>query len=75
MLADEQHRDLADALNACKATVVLSGYAAPLYEELFDGWHQTKLKAPTALSGENGRVEVLWSNRPLGQATLFDGVA
>lgn len=75
MTSDQQHRELADALNACKATVVLSGYAAPLYEELFDGWHRTTMKGATTLSGDTGRAEVLWSNRPLGEATLFDGVA
>jgi DNA adenine methylase len=75
LTSDRQHRDLADALNDCAAAVVLSGYASPLYEELFDGWYCTRLKGPTALSGERGRVEVLWSNRELGQPTLFGGVA
>jgi DNA adenine methylase len=74
LTTDDQHRDLADALNECKASVVLSGYASPLYEELFGGWHCTRLKAPPALSGASDRVEVLWSNRPLGEATLFDGI-
>jgi DNA adenine methylase len=54
--------------------VVISGYASPLYEELFPGWYRTTMKAPPALSGDTGRVEVLWSNRPLGEATLFDGI-
>ena len=72
---DDQHRVLADALNACEASIVLSGYDSPLYAELFDGWHATRLKAPTSLSGEGGRVEVLWSNRPLGEPDLFGGVA
>jgi DNA adenine methylase len=71
MLADDQHRALAEALNDCKAPVVLSGYDSPLYAELFDGWHRVEMKAPTALSGESGRVEVLWSNRPLGTPDLF----
>lgn len=77
MTSDQQHRDLADALNACKASVVLSGYAAPLYEELFDGWHCTRLKGPTALSGGTDRIEVLWSNRPFPQEdlTMFEVTA
>jgi hypothetical protein len=54
--------------------VVLSGYAAPLYEELFGEWHCTRLKAPPTLSGDTDRVEVLWSNRTLGESTLFDGI-
>lgn len=72
MTADDAHVALADALNECKASVVLSGYDAPLYAELFDGWHRLDLAAPTTLSGDTDRVEVLWSNVPLGDRGLFD---
>ena len=72
MTADDAHVALADALNECKASVVLSGYDAPLYAELFDGWHRLDLKAPTTLSGDTDRVEVLWSNVPLAEDNLFD---
>ena len=71
MLADDAHRTFADALNECKASVVLSGYDSPLYAELFDGWHRMDLAAPTTLSGDTDRVEVLWSNRPIGEPDLF----
>lgn len=72
MTADDAHVALADALNECKASVVLSGYDAPLYAELFDGWHRVALQGATTLSGDTDRVEVLWSNRPLGEPDLFD---
>ena len=72
MTADDAHVALADALNECKASVVLSGYDSPLYAELFDGWHRLDLKAPTTLSGATDRIEVLWSNRPLREPDLFD---
>lgn len=72
MTADDAHVALADALNECQASVVLSGYDAPLYAELFGGWHRVNIAAPTTLSGDTDRVEVLWSNRPLGEASLFD---
>ena len=71
MLDDDAHRTFADALNGCKASVVLSGYDSPLYAELFDGWHSLRLDAPTTLSGDTDRVEVLWSNRPLAEPDLF----
>ena len=71
MLDDDAHRTFADALNGCKASVVLSGYDSPLYAELFDGWHRMDIAAPTTLSGDTDRVEVLWSNRPLGEPDLF----
>lgn len=72
MLQDDAHIALADALNECKASVVLSGYDAPLYADLFDGWHRVDLQGATTLSGDTDRVEVLWSNRPLGEPDLFD---
>ena len=71
MTADNAHVALAEALNECKSSVVLSGYDAPLYAELFDGWHRLDLTAPTTLSGDSDRIEVLWSNRPIGEADLF----
>lgn len=71
MTNDDAHVALADALNECKASVVLSGYDAPLYAELFDGWHRVDLKGATTLSGDTDRIEVLWSNRPIGEADLF----
>lgn len=71
LLGDGQHVALADALNSCAASVILSGYASPLYEELFDGWHAVRIKGATTLSGDTDRVEVLWSNRPLGEPDLF----
>lgn len=72
MLEDDLHIQLAEALRECKASVVLSGYASPLYEELYPGWHRMELKAPTAMSGRAAENEVLWSNVPLGIQEAFD---
>lgn len=72
MLEDDLHVQLADALRDCKASVVLSGYASPLYEELYPGWHRMELKAPAALSARAAENEVLWSNVPLGSQQAFD---
>lgn len=76
-MGDEQsHRTLAAALAGSKATVVLSGYAHPLYDDdLYAGWHRTTMRAGTgqnATVGWQERTEVLWSNRPLGDARLFE---
>jgi len=71
MPSADQHAALAEALNECKASVVLSGYDSPLYAELYAGWHVTRIET---FSGQgnthSGRTEVLWSNR-LPQPTLF----
>ncbi|PZS29514.1 MAG: DNA methyltransferase [Pseudonocardiales bacterium] len=70
-----EHRTLAAALHTARATVILSGYDSPLYDELYDGWHRISFGSTTngSPTGERSRrTEVLWSNRPLGQPTLFD---
>ena len=71
MQTPDEHRALADALHGCRAAVVLSGYASPLYDDdLFIDWHRTERQVVRRAG--NGRttrlanaVEVLWSNRPL----------
>lgn len=76
--ADADHRELAEALRACHAHVVLSGYDSDLYGDLYGDWHTARMAASTGngRSGEQDRVEVLWSNRPLGQqSSLFDDEA
>lgn len=78
MQADDDHRELAEALRACKASVVLSGYMSGLYEELYAGWHVRSIDAgANSASGRADRTEVLWSNRPFpaAQADLFSGEA
>jgi DNA adenine methylase len=79
MAGEQEHRDLADALRDANASVVLSGYASELYENLYAGWHRAEMSAWTGNGIRDGatrvdgiRTEVLWSNRPLCQTpTLF----
>ncbi|HZQ33707.1 MAG TPA: DNA adenine methylase [Mycobacterium sp.] len=76
MTTVEEHRELADALHAARAAVVLSGYHSPLYDELYDGWHRVEISSFTgnANRGTGARTEVLWSNRALvtdSEGTLF----
>lgn len=75
MHTDTEHRELAAALHQVAGIVVLSGYRSALYDELYDGWHVAEISAFTgqANGGRAGgdRVEVLWSNRPLGATSLF----
>lgn len=71
LTGDDEHVALADALHECRAAVVLSGYDSPLYASLFPDWHRLAIKAPPAMSHDTGRVEVLWSNRPIGEPDLF----
>src|SRR5690606_41962015 len=70
MTDETQHRELAKHFEVCRATVVLSGYHSPLYDELYDGWHRVELDAHTgqALDWQR-RTEVFWSNRPFPNVT------
>lgn len=78
MRDEADHRELAAALRACRASVVLSGYASDLYDiDLYPDWHRHMITAGTGQAGKwANRTEVLWSNRPFGaQMTLWDGTA
>lgn len=79
MATADEHAALADALRSCEAAVVLSGYHSPLYDDLFADWHRIEFASWTGNGIRDGRTktdgdrtEVLWSNRPLGDAGLFD---
>ena len=69
---DDEHRELAGALRACRAAVVLSGYDSPLYDGLYGDWHRLELRGVAGNGTDSARTEVLWSNRPFAQASLFD---
>lgn len=73
MRTPADHRQLAEALRAARAAVVLSGYHSALYDELYAGWHHLELRAFTGNSTKaKRRIEVLWSNRPFPrQLDLF----
>lgn len=71
MTRDDQHEAFAQACHDAKASVVISGYDSALYDDLFGEWHRVEMKGATTLSGDNDRVEVLWSNRPIGEPDLF----
>ncbi|WP_131748957.1 DNA adenine methylase [Frankia sp. Cppng1_Ct_nod] len=65
MTSENEHRELADALRAAQATVVLSGYDSPLYQKLYADW--TRITIPTTTGQTHtrrARVEVLWLNQP-----------
>jgi len=78
----DQHEELARALHACTATVVLSGYPSEVYDrDLYADWCRHELPASTSQGGTSKpRTDVLWSNRPLivpntGEvADLFTGL-
>lgn len=72
---DDEHRELLETLLGCSAAVVLSGYASPLYDGLLCTWSRLEIATQTGNGGsDRARTEVIWSNRPFAQASLFDGL-
>jgi DNA adenine methylase len=57
---DNLHIEAADLLRQCAGYVVVSGYACPLYTELYEdhGWHRVDKEAQTNSGGK--RIESLW---------------
>lgn len=81
MAGEDDHVALASALAEVRATVVLSGYHSPLYDDLYDGWQRVELAAWTgngirdgATKTDGARTEVLWSNRAIGEPHLLTGL-
>ncbi len=74
MRTEAEHLELLEALLGCRAAVVVSGYASPLYDNELCCWHRRELAGYTGngTPGKGKRAEVVWSNRPFPQGTLFD---
>lgn len=70
-MTDDDHRDLAAVARAKRgATVIVSGYDCPLYDELYGDWPRWEVGVDRpstrgSKSGVTSGVEVLWANRPI----------
>lgn len=70
MAGETEHRELAALLRSLAGAVVVSGYAHPLYEEIYSGWH--RVEKATHADGARKAVEVLWMNfEPTVNRELF----
>lgn len=70
----DEHRRLAEHLYACRAKVLISGYATDLYQDLYGDWERVDLAAWTgngirgdASRAAGDRVETLWANYSLAR--------
>jgi DNA adenine methylase len=57
-MSDDQHIRLAKKLNSVEGKVILSGYACPLYDNLYRDWRTVQKTEHTDRAGE--RTETLW---------------
>ena len=74
-MTEADHREMGELLHQAKATVLLSGYASDLYDEMFAGWHQVRIGARSDNAIDREVVEVVWSNRPVGNFLWTDDIA
>jgi DNA adenine methylase len=62
----EEHEEMLELANKCKAQVIISGYDSELYNERLAGWRTVRKTAPSAIQNRNQlgdrgtRTEVLW---------------
>lgn len=70
--SDEQHAEAARLLRQRSGYVVVSGYACPLYTELYEshGWHRVDKESQTNSGGK--RIESLWLSPRTWQALHND---
>lgn len=79
--SDKLHRKAGDLLNQCAGYVIISGYACPLYSELYEGrgWVRRDKESRTNSGGK--RIESIWISPKTWEALqagaglpLFQGV-
>ncbi len=63
-MTDDEHRELAEALNSVKGKVAVSGYDCNLMNELYPAriWQKNVGENRTIHSTKDKRTEVLWTN-------------
>lgn len=57
-MSDDQHIALADVLHSVEGMVLLSGYASPMYADLYSAWRM--ISKTTKTNGNGAATECLW---------------
>jgi DNA adenine methylase len=61
-MTDDDHRELAEALQNCKGKVAISSYESDLYNRLYSGWYRVKSPEKTVHTNKDTARECLWTN-------------
>lgn len=56
----DEHHKAAELLHHCESMVVISGYACPLYEELYDRYGWQRFDYRTYANGGKRKYELIW---------------
>lgn len=67
----DQHEELLEALLACNATVILSGYPSDLYTDRLAGWHRIDINGGRNVNN-HATPETLWANQALNYQKPFE---
>lgn len=75
-MSDEEHRELASALNSTQGLVAISGYDCEMLNELYPApkWRKNVAPTRTIHSTKDKRTEILWTNydpQTTNHKTLF----
>lgn len=68
-MTDTDHAELAAFLRTLKGMVIVSGYACPLYADLYGKWRCEKRKS--LADGAREREETLWFSPSINLESLF----
>ena len=61
-MTDNDHKDLAKALNGIEGRAVVSGYKSTLYENIFNDWNRVDFNHMYSRSAKTSRQESVWKN-------------
>lgn len=67
-MSDEQHAELAAAIEGIESMVIISGYRCDLYDELYGDW--TRIDREALADGASKRTESLWLNKRANRRQL-----
>jgi len=68
--SNDQHHQAASILQECESYIVISGYACPLYTELYPEWKRVDKRTTTNSGGS--RIESLWLSLSKETATTSE---
>lgn len=72
-MGDNEHTAAAEALRAAESYVVVSGYASPLYAELYEAHGWARIDSASVATNGGKRIESIWMSPRTVQA--LDGLA
>lgn len=61
-MTDDDHRELAEALQTCEGKIAISSYESDLYNSLYSDWYRVKSPEKTVHTNKDTARECLWTN-------------